>query len=354
MGDSTDGANGPGIVTGNCALREGREPSHAHRRRIGQSSQACKHGARWRRARSRRGGAAGHQVASQPPLVRGRRRRAYCLAATHDTHGARQACSAVRAAAHVDLIRPPVTAACLVAHILRILKEWTTESRRSWRMRKQPALLAMALCVGSPVAAGGAFDGQLRVDSEPRQAGGRRACLSLAQQYCASPGLSLCGSNVCGTSDCVALRDGGANSAAKQWRCYSKRCLTPDHLHYKNGTGAHYCTRDAAISEILQTCKLPSAPPPAPGWPGFASGAVYAAEVFTPGEGGYPCIRIPSVALSGDNITLNAFAECRNYTGDGCFPLRVPSSAEGAVKDICQKQSTDSGKVRLGYACFYG
>lgn len=34
-------------------------------------------------------------------------------------------------------------------------------------------------------------------------------------------------------------------------------------------------------------------------------------DVFTPGELGYPCIRIPSILLAGDNTTLFAFAEVR-------------------------------------------
>eukprot|EP01048_Picozoa_sp_COSAG05_P004327 COSAG05_NODE_228_length_13388_cov_2.850403_2_plen_794_part_00 len=170
------------------------------------------------------------------------------------------------------------------------------------------------------------------------------ACLDLAKQFCASPGLSLCGSMICGSGPCIPLYDVGATSAVKQWRCYSQRSLTPDLLHYKNGSGSHYCTRDKAIAAILRTCRLPPAPRPPKEWPGFAGPSVYHAEVFVPGEGGYPCIRIPSVALAGDNRTLNAFAECRNYTGDGCFPLHVPASTEGLVKDICQKRSTDSGK----------
>ena len=34
-----------------------------------------------------------------------------------------------------------------------------------------------------------------------------------------------------------------------------------------------------------------------------------AVDVFTPGEGGYPCIRIPSI-VETSNHTLVAFAEC--------------------------------------------
>ena len=61
---------------------------------------------------------------------------------------------------------------------------------------------------------------------------------------------------------------------------------------------------------------------------------------------GYPCIRIPSILLAGDNRTLNAFAECRRVTGDGCSPLHF-HSMPGGSRDICQKQSTDGGKTVL-------
>ena len=42
--------------------------------------------------------------------------------------------------------------------------------------------------------------------------------------------------------------------------------------------------------------------------------------VFRHGEGGYPCIRIPSITRCGPRGTLHAFAECRTFTGDGCVP----------------------------------
>jgi sialidase-1 len=171
-----------------------------------------------------------------------------------------------------------------------------------------------------------------------------RVCPALAQEFCASPGLSVCGSMICGAEPCVALRDRGATSLVKLWRCYSTKSLTPDRQHYKNNSGTHYCTRDAQITRILRTCAMPSPPAPPPGWPGFANSSAYESVVFAPGEGGYPCIRIPSVALAGDNVTLNAFAECRNFTGDGCFPLHPPHTPNALYKDLCQKQSTDAGR----------
>lgn len=168
------------------------------------------------------------------------------------------------------------------------------------------------------------------------------SCLGLAQTYCNTPSLSECGS-VVPDPPLVALRDGCATSSIKQWRCYNSRCLTPDHLHYRNGSGAAYCTRDKQITTILKTCKLPPTPPPPP----YANSSHYLSEVFTPGESGYPCIRIPSIALAGDNKSLNAFAECRFFTGDGCAPLHPPPGYKPGSKrrDICQKRSTDSGRT---------
>ena len=62
------------------------------------------------------------------------------------------------------------------------------------------------------------------------------------------------------------------------------------------------------------------------------------------GELGYPCIRIPSIQIAGDGLTLNAFAECRNFTGDGCEPYAAAGlELRNANRDICQKQSKDNG-----------
>lgn len=52
--------------------------------------------------------------------------------------------------------------------------------------------------------------------------------------------------------------------------------------------------------------------------------------VFTPGEAGYPCIRIPSMVLAPDDSTLIAYAECRNWTGDGCEPHHLRACASRA------------------------
>lgn len=66
--------------------------------------------------------------------------------------------------------------------------------------------------------------------------------------------------------------------------------------------------------------------------------------VFTHGEGGYPCIRIPAIVNARG--VLIAFAECRRQTGDGCEPLAVQSAVGAggnATHDICFKRSMDGG-----------
>jgi hypothetical protein len=153
-------------------------------------------------------------------------------------------------------------------------------------------------------------------------------CPELPQQYCRNPRLSC----VFAQPNWLALKSG---PGAPQWRCYSPSVLNANHTAYRSGKD--FCSRGAQIAEILRTCRLPPAPPA----PAYAN----ATEVFVPGEGGYPCIRIPSIALAGDGTTLNAFAECRRHTGDGCEPLHPVSPTPGAARDICQKQSVDGGQT---------
>eukprot|EP00731_Ephydatia_muelleri_P022239 Em0014g830a len=63
--------------------------------------------------------------------------------------------------------------------------------------------------------------------------------------------------------------------------------------------------------------------------------------VFQHGEGGYPCIRIPSIARCGS--TLHAFAECRTRIGDGCIPTGKEGLASVLYPSLCYKNSTDDG-----------
>ena len=88
-------------------------------------------------------------------------------------------------------------------------------------------------------------------------------------------------------------------------------------------------------------------------------------DVFTPGEGGYPCIRIPSI-VETPNHTLVAFAECRTWIGDGCEPISTSqnghdqnlskeknlqssklnvNSENESIRYICEKRSFDNGKT---------
>eukprot|EP00038_Savillea_parva_P011514 m.198036 g.198036 ORF g.198036 m.198036 type:complete len:464 (-) comp20324_c0_seq1:39-1430(-) len=158
---------------------------------------------------------------------------------------------------------------------------------------------------------------------------------NLLDEYCNSPALSLCPQP--SNPPLIPLRSGCAISDNPEWRCYNAKCLNANHTAYLKGSNCTaYCTRDTQMKQILASCKLPPAPPP----PVYAN----ATEVFTPGELGYPCIRIPSISLAGDNMTLNAFAECRNWTGDGCYPTSGPPS-QGENRDICMKSSVDAGKT---------
>ena len=154
----------------------------------------------------------------------------------------------------------------------------------------------------------------------------------MATRWCNSPASRCPDAEKAG--DWVALRSGSARGAGLAWRCYAPQGLDPSHSKYATGTG--YCTRDAEIAKIVAQCVLPPPPPPPPP-PSNAT------EVFVPGEGGYPCIRIPSVILAPDNRTLVALAECRNFTGDGCEPVAF-SAARNANRDICSKRSVDGGR----------
>ena len=79
----------------------------------------------------------------------------------------------------------------------------------------------------------------------------------------------------------------------------------------------------------------PPPPPPPPKLP-FV-------PVFISGEAGYPCIRIPSVLLVGDEALL-AFAEARKWTGDGCYPHGEYPRTPNRETDIAMKRSVDGGR----------
>lgn len=63
--------------------------------------------------------------------------------------------------------------------------------------------------------------------------------------------------------------------------------------------------------------------------------------VFTHGEQGFPCIRIPSTLALPFDVVLS-FAAARSYTGDSCFPsARLPSAKAYSAHVV--KRSTDRG-----------
>jgi hypothetical protein len=62
------------------------------------------------------------------------------------------------------------------------------------------------------------------------------------------------------------------------------------HAHHTRAGG-----RESELLELLLECT--------------SNSSTTFVDVFTPGELGYPCIRIPSILLAGDNRTLLAFAE---------------------------------------------
>mmetsp|Transcript_28324 Transcript_28324/g.84798 ORF Transcript_28324/g.84798 Transcript_28324/m.84798 type:complete len:507 (-) Transcript_28324:28-1548(-) len=60
----------------------------------------------------------------------------------------------------------------------------------------------------------------------------------------------------------VAVRSGSKSAPlSAEWRCYSPSCLTPDRTTYNVSSGCiEYCTYDAEIAEIVETCQIPPAP----------------------------------------------------------------------------------------------
>ncbi len=68
-------------------------------------------------------------------------------------------------------------------------------------------------------------------------------------------------------------------------------------------------------------------------------------DVFTPGEVGFPCIRIPYITQTSSGV-LVALAECRQWTGDGCNPSKDSDyQIEGGSTYVCSKRSTDDGQT---------
>ena len=87
--------------------------------------------------------------------------------------------------------------------------------------------------------------------------------------------------------------------------------------------------------------------------PLITSVTVFNHSTKTPGDF-FPCIRIPSGlwvpagAGGTDGEVLLAFAECRRWVGDGCYPDGVPHTPPSTVEEtdryVCMRRSTDGGK----------
>ena len=75
----------------------------------------------------------------------------------------------------------------------------------------------------------------------------------------------------------------------------------------------------------------------------FRNGPDFAAStIWTFQQDGYPCYRVPNVINTG--VALLAFAEARNWTGDGCIPPNFPNMPDGH-RDLVMKVSRDRGRT---------
>jgi hypothetical protein len=70
-------------------------------------------------------------------------------------------------------------------------------------------------------------------------------------------------------------------------------------------------------------------------------------DIFVHGDGGFPCWRVPAVVMAKSTGRLFAFAEARNYSGDGCEPDGLKPNAshpnEGP-RSLALKTSTNDGR----------
>ena len=80
-------------------------------------------------------------------------------------------------------------------------------------------------------------------------------------------------------------------------------------------------------------------------WLGFAAAAASSpVDVFSHGELGFLCWRVPAVVLAEKSGVLFAFAEARNYSGDGCVIAGEPQVVSGP-RSIGMKTSPDGGQT---------
>eukprot|EP01064_Diplonema_japonicum_P035167 TRINITY_DN7539_c0_g1_i1.p1 TRINITY_DN7539_c0_g1~~TRINITY_DN7539_c0_g1_i1.p1 ORF type:complete len:455 (+),score=81.24 TRINITY_DN7539_c0_g1_i1:49-1365(+) len=154
-------------------------------------------------------------------------------------------------------------------------------------------------------------------------------CQDILDKWC-SNNVDCLNTMVPPVAQLYARNSTGYEDSSYSWRCYANSSLSPDKSHY---TGGHdYCSRSEELASQLKACQ--------------ATNTTFV-EVFTPYEGGYPCIRIPAiVSIPTMNNRLLAFAECRNWTGDGCEPTTPnthPPTVKNNNRDLCTKHSDDNG-----------
>ena len=57
--------------------------------------------------------------------------------------------------------------------------------------------------------------------------------------------------------------------------------------------------------------------------------------LFHHGLGGFPCIRTPALTATHSHVV--AVAECRNCTGDNCYPAGAPTTSVPGLTTICTR-----------------
>ena len=68
---------------------------------------------------------------------------------------------------------------------------------------------------------------------------------------------------------------------------------------------------------------------------------VFYGGISIPTLGYLPCIRAP--ALVATDTTLVAFAECRTFAGDHCYPENASYTPTSGMSQICYRRSVNGG-----------
>lgn len=133
---------------------------------------------------------------------------------------------------------------------------------------------------------------------------------------------------------------GSCNSASRlDWRCYSTDCLTSNHSGYRHGSkckcvssgvecigcasykfirgcNRYYCTEGETLQKIVETCKLPTSPPPPTGSQRSYSHVMYSDGHGAPGSWKYSASFQPggaegSVAEVGAACNTSCLRACQ-------------------------------------------